>query len=345
LENWIFITRWFFQGMRWLYESLLSATGWQISYVVVLTVLISTLSIKIITSFSDIAARKSSMKMQAIQPELDKLKKKYGNDPQRMNTEQRKLMKERGVSTMGGCLPLLIMMPIFFIFFAAFRAWSNEQTLRLLVLLDSDPDAGLEMFKQYQFLWMNNIWRPDNLSAASMMTGEQFWNMFANSSSSGSCSMCATNTNIHNFIYFNENEAVLTDLLTRLNFFQNVNGTIQIASDNTAFLASYSELTRDCVALHEGYSNGMMILPVLAAGIAFLSMWLTSKNQPQNDQNKSMKWMNYIMPLFMGYICWNQEATFALYLIFSYLFSTLLTLGINRYFKKKQQQPIVEVKK
>jgi YidC/Oxa1 family membrane protein insertase len=50
------------------------------------------------------------MKMQAIQPQLDKLRKKYEKDPQRLNTEQQKLMREQGVSMFGGCLPMLITM-------------------------------------------------------------------------------------------------------------------------------------------------------------------------------------------------------------------------------------------
>ena len=48
------------------------------------------------------------MKMQAIQPEIQRLQKKYKDDPQRMNREQQKLMKERGVSMWGSCLPMLI---------------------------------------------------------------------------------------------------------------------------------------------------------------------------------------------------------------------------------------------
>ena len=96
-----FLVRWLFQAMDWVYRqmcSLFSTGGW----VVVLTIFLFTLAIMLLTIFSDIKSRKSSMQMQAIQPEIDKLKKKYGNDPQKLNVEQRKLMKERGVSSLGG---------------------------------------------------------------------------------------------------------------------------------------------------------------------------------------------------------------------------------------------------
>lgn len=56
----------------------------------------------------------SQHKMQMIQPELKKLQKKYKNDPQRLNQEMMQLYKAYKVNPFGGCLPLLIQMPIFF---------------------------------------------------------------------------------------------------------------------------------------------------------------------------------------------------------------------------------------
>ena len=109
-----FLTTWFLEAMRWLYENIGS---------VFFTILISTVFLRGLTVFSDIKTRKSSMKMQAIQPEIQRLQKKYKDDPQRMNREQHKLMKERGVSMWGSCLPMLITMPLFFCFIAAFRFW------------------------------------------------------------------------------------------------------------------------------------------------------------------------------------------------------------------------------
>ena len=88
----------------------------------------------------------AAMKMAAVQPQLDKLRKKYEKDPQRLNTEQQKLMRENGVSMFGGCLPMLITMPLFFIFIAAFRQWGNEMMVRLILTLDDNKDKGIELF-------------------------------------------------------------------------------------------------------------------------------------------------------------------------------------------------------
>lgn len=56
----------------------------------------------------------SQQKMQMIQPELKKIQKKYKEDPQRLNQEMMQLYKTYKVNPFGGCLPLLVQMPIFF---------------------------------------------------------------------------------------------------------------------------------------------------------------------------------------------------------------------------------------
>ena len=106
-----FLTQWAFRGMQFLYETL---TGENI----ILTVIIATLIIRCLTVFGDIKSRQSAIKMQTVQPQLDKLRKKYENDPQRLTREQRKFMKDNNVSMFGGCLPMLITMPLFFVFIA-----------------------------------------------------------------------------------------------------------------------------------------------------------------------------------------------------------------------------------
>ena len=55
----------------------------------------------------------SAAKMQEIQPKITALREKYKNDNQRLSRETMKLYKEEGVNPLGGCLPLLLQMPIF----------------------------------------------------------------------------------------------------------------------------------------------------------------------------------------------------------------------------------------
>ena len=64
----------------------------------------------------------STRKMQEVQPEIQILKEKYKNDQQKLSKAQMELFKERGVNPMGGCLPMLLQMPILITFFSVFRS-------------------------------------------------------------------------------------------------------------------------------------------------------------------------------------------------------------------------------
>jgi YidC/Oxa1 family membrane protein insertase len=63
----------------------------------------------------------NSMKMQKIQPMLTAIQKKYKSDPMKMQQEMSKIKKEHGVSTLGGCIPMIIQMPIFFSLYPTLR--------------------------------------------------------------------------------------------------------------------------------------------------------------------------------------------------------------------------------
>jgi len=64
---------------------------------------------------------KSMKDLQALQPKIQALKDKYGDDKQRLSKETMKLYKEGGVNPLGGCLPLLLQMPVFVALFNVLR--------------------------------------------------------------------------------------------------------------------------------------------------------------------------------------------------------------------------------
>ncbi len=69
----------------------------------------------------------SANKMQEVQPKLLALREKFKNDPQRLSRETMKLYQEEGINPLGGCLPMLLQMPIFF---ALYNVFSNTIELR-----------------------------------------------------------------------------------------------------------------------------------------------------------------------------------------------------------------------
>ena len=60
--------------------------------------------------------------MKLLRPELDSLRGKYGTDQQGFAMEQMKLFREAGVNPLGGCLPLLLQIPIFFALYSFFNS-------------------------------------------------------------------------------------------------------------------------------------------------------------------------------------------------------------------------------
>jgi YidC/Oxa1 family membrane protein insertase len=83
-------------------------------------ILLLTIFIKVITAPLSYKTYKSGVAMKILKPELDKLKAKFGDDQTKLSQEQMKLYGEFGVSPFGGCLPMLLQMPILFAMFSFF---------------------------------------------------------------------------------------------------------------------------------------------------------------------------------------------------------------------------------
>lgn len=84
----------------------------------------------------------SGQAMKALQPELAKLKEKYGDDAQRFGQEQMKLFQENGVNPMSGCLPMLIQMPVWIAMYSALLYSADLYHAEFLYLQDlsvADP--------------------------------------------------------------------------------------------------------------------------------------------------------------------------------------------------------------
>jgi YidC/Oxa1 family membrane protein insertase len=82
-------------------------------------------------------------RMAKLKPEMDKLREKYPDDPNRLNTEMMGLYRKYGINPLGGCLPMLIQIPIFFGFY------------RMLQYAVELRGKG--------FLWVDDLSQPDTL--------------------------------------------------------------------------------------------------------------------------------------------------------------------------------------
>ena len=109
--------------IKWFSLPILKTLKWMHNFIpnygVVL--LIFALLIKIIVYPLTHKSYESMQKMQKIQPKLKELQEKYKGDPQKLNQATMAMYKQEGVNPMGGCLPMLIQMPLLFGLFIVFR--------------------------------------------------------------------------------------------------------------------------------------------------------------------------------------------------------------------------------
>jgi len=94
--------------------------GFVSNYGIVIALL--TLFIRLLISPLTYKSYLSGAKMKALRPEIAKLKAKHGDDQQAMSMDQMKLFREAGVNPLGGCIPALFQIPIFFALYSFFNA-------------------------------------------------------------------------------------------------------------------------------------------------------------------------------------------------------------------------------
>ena len=85
-------------------------------------VFLLTIFIRLVTSPLTYSSFLSTAKMKVLKPELDTIKKKTGDDQQAYAMEQMKLFREAGVNPLGGCIPALLQIPIFFALYSFFNS-------------------------------------------------------------------------------------------------------------------------------------------------------------------------------------------------------------------------------
>jgi len=84
-------------------------------------IILLTIAVRILLLPLSIKQTKSMREMQVVAPEVKKIQQKYKNDRQKLNEETMKLYKEHGVNPFGGCLPLLMQMPLFIALYQVVR--------------------------------------------------------------------------------------------------------------------------------------------------------------------------------------------------------------------------------
>ncbi|MCU0770686.1 MAG: membrane protein insertase YidC [Verrucomicrobia bacterium] len=108
-----------------------------------MAIIVITVIIKLVFWPLTQASTRSMKRMQALQPQMKALQDKFKDDPAKMNKKLMEFMRENKVSPLGGCLPMLLQIPVFFGFFKMIR-------------------SAIEL-RGARFLWVKDLAQPDTL--------------------------------------------------------------------------------------------------------------------------------------------------------------------------------------
>ncbi len=158
------------RALLWMHDKLRLSYGW--------VLVIFGIAVRIILWPLNHRAMRSSLKMQAIQPEMAAIQKKYRNNPQKQQEEMVRIYREHGMSPFSmfsGCLPMLIPMPVLFALFFVFQNTIEFRGVSFLWLADislKDPYYILPLImgaSMYVLSWIGMRNAPPNPQAKMMM--------------------------------------------------------------------------------------------------------------------------------------------------------------------------------
>ena len=299
-----------------LFTNWISNYGWAI--------IVFTICLKIVMIPLDILQRKTSSvnsrAMTAMQPEMEKLQKKYGNDREKLNQEQAKLYKKYNVNMGGMCLNMFLTMGltmlILFTLFASLRSYGTEKLYTNYQELDKvyvaaeaeaveqgltgeDKQAHVytvvenaysEQKKENSWLWVKNVWKSD--------------------------------TNTSQLAEF-EGYAKFAGLE---------------GEDRDIAKARHDEISTIVNETNPG-QNGYYVLLILAVGVSFLTQFVSAKIMTPKGQKINMmnKIMFAIVPITMVSLAMSSNTIFTLYVIINSVMSAIISTTIALIMKRKNK--------
>jgi YidC/Oxa1 family membrane protein insertase len=144
--------------IEWVHDNILApigltSYGWSI---ILVTILIRLLLYPLTKK-----QMQSMKKMQSVQPKMKELQEKYGKDREKLSQKQMELYREEGVNPAGGCLPLLIQMPILFAFYYALLMLGDKLDERWLWIPSLAQPAYFEGMSWLTPVTIQHLLSPD----------------------------------------------------------------------------------------------------------------------------------------------------------------------------------------
>ena len=124
-------------GLGWVLEQIVSVTQ---SYG--LGIILTTIFVRLLLFPLTMSQNKSMVAMRKIQPELQAIQKKYANDKEEQQKQTMALYQKHKINPLGGCLPMLVQLPILWAFFRVLQNIPADETAIFLgfwALSEPDP--------------------------------------------------------------------------------------------------------------------------------------------------------------------------------------------------------------
>jgi YidC/Oxa1 family membrane protein insertase len=289
-----------------------------------IAIILMTLVIRLLMLPQGISQQKSSIKMRKVQPEIDKIKKKYGNskDPEiqrKINMETQAVYQKHKINLFGGCLPLIITLPVFYALIDLMR--------RLYIYVDR--------IHELYILICNKLYEIPYIA----QEGSELWNIAVNL--------------VPDRYPRALDIRVADDLVWFIDKFTPANwDTIKgVVSQNPQVAQGLDELLlrRDDVqhfiginlVAQTGWGWPGIVIPILSAGTSFLLSFLSSKvmQTPGQDQAGKMnqRIMMIVMPAMMFWFTLSVSGGVGVYWIASNIIAVVQQIALTKIYLKRDE--------
>ena len=306
-----------------------------------LCIILFTLVVKILMFPLTIKQQKSSKLMAVMQPEIQAIQNKYkgktdNESMMKMNVETKAVYEKYGTSMTGGCLQLVIQLPILFALYRVIYnipAYVSSVKIYFMQVVyaitnvsniaDLPEGAGASLL---QFATDHNIPLTGITKIGDLVgdTGEVLGNKMVD-------------------ILYKLNPEQWGELANRFP------EAAAVITENSAAIEKMNSFLGINLATNpwQGFApSAAWLIPILAGVSQWLSAKLMMSNQPQQDENSTsaqmMKQMNVMMPLMSVFFCFTFPAAIGIYCVASSVFQIIQQLIVNAYLEKVDMDEMIK---
>lgn len=355
--------------IEWVHSWVGGGYGW--------TILVLIILLKLVMSPLDYlikhSNKKSTLVQQKLAPDLAKIRKKYGENQQMIQTQTQALYKREGYNVFGSCIIMLVnlvlTMVIFFTLFSSLRTLSSYQAIEQYDSLHNTYIASVSQSygsrEEYDVI-AAIVANPEQGTAA--LTEEQLAKWNAAQTAAQDAVQTTWDSVADNWLWVKNIWVIdghkspmptleaLDEMATQSKIEEYVNYVSAIKENNVETF-NYNQIAI-MVEAKTGDWNGYYILAIMAvlfsAASQFLNDYITKhKNKKAqnlvdsaNPQGKSMWFMKLLLPLTMAIFVFTTNAAFGIYVITNSIISMITSLIINEIIKKvfaKRQAEVDEL--